>query len=115
MSHNALPTLPEGLGRLRHLRELLASSNELRSLPLSLATLPQLFVLALQGNAFSALPEVCLRCSRLRHLKWGAQRPRASGAGGDNQPRAGSDAHRRAARRAHVGGGPDLGLGLGLG
>ena len=41
MSHNALRTLPESLGQMRHLRELLASANHLSSLPLSLATLPQ--------------------------------------------------------------------------
>ena len=48
VSHNALRTLPESVGLLRQLRELLASANELSSLPLSLASLPQLFVLALQ-------------------------------------------------------------------
>ena len=47
VSHNGLTLLPgECLAKLRQLRELHASANELRDLPNEITHLPQLFVLA---------------------------------------------------------------------
>lgn len=79
VSHNVLERLPESVERLGSLRELNASSNELSALPAGLAALPQLFVLALQRNRFAGVPEVALKCRRLRELKWGAQRRQLDG------------------------------------
>ena len=74
-SHNALRALPgAALAPLRHLQELDASANDLTDLPAELASLPQLFVLALQCNRFAAPPPTALACRRLRELKIGAQK-----------------------------------------
>ena len=74
-SHNALRALPgAAFAPLRHLQELDASANDLTDLPAELASLPQLFVLALQCNRFAAPPPTALACRRLRELKIGAQK-----------------------------------------
>ena len=82
-SENRLRALPDELGHLSELSELLLSSNDFSQLPSWLADLPQLHVLSLQDNAFASLPCVVLRCAKLKHLRWGLQRPTRAAEGGD--------------------------------
>ena len=82
-SENRLRALPDELSRLSELSELLLSSNDFSQLPSWLADLPQLHVLSLQDNAFASLPCVVLRCAKLKHLRWGLQRPTRAAEGGD--------------------------------
>ena len=74
-SNNDLASLPASMAGLAELSELLLTSNAFEDLPGWIASLPQLHVLSLQDNRFPRLPAVALRCAKLKHLRWGLQRP----------------------------------------
>ncbi len=74
LCHNQLASLPDELGTLRKLQELLLSCNRLESLPPSCAGLKRLLVLSLSCNRLEAIPEPALDMTELQWLWLGGNR-----------------------------------------
>ena len=66
-----MATLPDSLGQLSRLQELVLNRNQLATLPDSLGQLSRLQRLLLHGNQFATLPDSLGQLSRLRELYLG--------------------------------------------
>ncbi|CAJ0608896.1 unnamed protein product [Cylicocyclus nassatus] len=74
LSNNALTSLPEDIGAMGNLRNLVARNNLLVDLPKSLCCLENMEALYLSGNRFETVPSVVFNLFRLRVLHLGGNR-----------------------------------------
>lgn len=70
LTRNQLTRIPEAISQLTQLEELVINENQLRELPASLKALPNLKVINLAENQFSDFPSVLLSCRQLQLISF---------------------------------------------
>ncbi|KAK6766366.1 hypothetical protein RB195_025959 [Necator americanus] len=74
VSNNGLSFFPEDIGKMVHLRNLVARNNLIEELPKSMTNLENMETLYLSGNRFETVPPVLFSMHRLRVLHLGGNR-----------------------------------------
>ncbi|MFK8103732.1 MAG: leucine-rich repeat domain-containing protein [Saprospiraceae bacterium] len=74
LTRNQLTSIPEAISQLTQLEELIVNENQLRELPASLKMLPKLKIVHLAQNEFSSFPSVLLSCNQLQLISFYANK-----------------------------------------